>query len=104
MTIYAGDAVNGTTLTLHVDTRDSFALSGITSSEFTVTDPDGIVRPWAWTLSSATAGEVIFTHTFSNGRTEAPLAGDYIVTGWVLTGTTRTRGIDPCHIPFERYT
>lgn len=102
MTIYAGDAVVGTTLTLTVDSVGGVSLAGITAVEFSVSDPDAGSHTWAWTLSGASADSVAFIHTFTSA-TEAPIAGDYTVSGWLLTGATRTRRINPAHIPFERY-
>lgn len=103
MTLFAG-ATSPETLVLTVDTVDGFNLAGITGTEFSVVDPDGAARSWAWALTSASAASVVLTHTFAGGGGDAPIAGDYVVSGWLLTGATRTRRINPVHIPFERYT
>lgn len=103
MTLYAG-AISPETLVVAVDTDDGVDLSGITGQEFTVENPDGQLLTWTWSLTSAAVDEVVFTHTFASNGSDAVTAGDYIVSGWLLTGVTRTRRIEPLHLPFERYT
>lgn len=89
-------------LDLTVNTTGGVDLSGVVSADFAVSSPSGKALAWAWTTSSPTAASVHAIHTFAPDGNDATAAGEYTVSGWLVTALTRYR-IKSLRINFERY-
>ena len=88
-----------------VATVGGFDLSAVTSSDLVVQDQSGAVLPasrWTWSISGASASSVHLIHAFSEDGLDATTAGQYTVSGFVVTPSA-SRRISPVRIQFERY-
>jgi len=79
-----------------------FDLSTVTGVELKVRSPKNNTLTWAWTLGSQTATELRVSHVFSTDGKDAKEEGSYVVSGWLVTSTSRRR-IKPVKVTFERY-
>lgn len=89
-------------LVLKIATIDGFDLSTITSLEITVQSPKKATLAWTWAIASQSAAELRAEHVFSADGKDAKEEGDYTVSGWLVSATTRRR-IKPVKVRFERY-
>jgi len=89
-------------LDIKITAPDAFDLSTVTSIEMSVRSPTKITLPWEWTIGVKTATELHAVHLFAADGKDAKEEGEYTVSGWLVSVTTRRR-IKPVKVRFERY-
>ncbi len=93
------NAVDPESLDITVATVDGFDLSTVVSTDLTVISPQKRSLSWTWTIGDASPTSLHLLHTF-NGS--ASVVGNYVISGWVVSATTRRR-IIPVTIEGRRY-
>src|ERR1041384_3555501 len=71
--------------------NDPFDFSTVTSAEITVKNPKKTMLAWSWDVQNKTPTSLQLYHLFSSDGSDAQVAGNYQVTGWLVTARSCRR-------------
>jgi hypothetical protein len=89
-------------LDITIATVGGFDMTTVTSIEIVTKSPNNASLAWPCTFGSATPTEIHLLHAFSASGNDAQSVGRYVVSGWLVSATTRRR-IKPITITFDKY-
>jgi hypothetical protein len=75
-------------------TDADFDLSLVTDVEIDVrlrNNPERVITWTWWTIEDATETSLTLVHVFAEDGSEVPVPGTYVVSGWLVTPSTRRR-------------